>query len=83
MAFIPTLWVNSGKSKQNNQNQDTIYFENAIYSVLHERSNNTFFRRAPKISRKNDLYTFIFGEKWQNKIKKNQNQNTMHFEIAI
>ena len=31
---------------------------------------NCFFRRAPKISRKNDLYTFIFGEKWQNKIKK-------------
>ena len=29
-----------------------------------------FFRGAPKISRKNDLYTFILGEKWLNKIKK-------------
>ena len=27
-----------------------------------------FFRGAPKISRKNDLYTFILGEKWLNKI---------------
>ena len=34
-------WVNSGKWKQKNSNQNTIHFENAIYRVLHERSNIT------------------------------------------
>ena len=41
MAFKHTLWVNRAKSKQSNQNYDTIHFENAIYMALHERSNNT------------------------------------------
>ena len=37
MSFIHTLLVNVDKSKQNDQNQDTIHFEDAIYRVLHER----------------------------------------------
>ena len=39
MHFIHALWVNSDKSKYNNQNQDTFHFENVLYRVLHERSN--------------------------------------------
>ena len=41
MLFIHTLWVNSDKSKENNQNQDNLHFENALYRVLHERSSIT------------------------------------------
>ena len=41
MTFIHTLWVNNDKSRQKNNNEDTIQFENAIYRVLHERSNIT------------------------------------------
>ena len=41
MIFTHTLWVNSGKSNQNNLSQDTIHFENVIYRVVHERSNIT------------------------------------------
>ena len=41
MPFIQTLLVNVDKSKQNNQNPDTLHFETAIYRVLHERSIDT------------------------------------------
>ena len=41
MPFIHTLLVNVDKSKQNNQNPGTLYFETAIYRVLHERRNHT------------------------------------------
>ena len=41
MTFRHILWVKSEKSKENNRNQDTLHFENAIYRGLHERSNNT------------------------------------------
>ena len=40
MTFTYALWVKSEKLKQEEQNQDTLHFENAIYRVLHERSNN-------------------------------------------
>ena len=39
MPFTHTLWVNSGKSKQEKKNQQTLNFENAIYRVFHKRSN--------------------------------------------
>ena len=38
MTFIHTPWVNSGKSKSKNQNQDNIHFGNALYRVLHDFS---------------------------------------------
>ena len=41
MPFTHTLWVNSGKSKQEEKNQQTLHFGNAIYRVLHEQSNIT------------------------------------------
>ena len=41
MTFMHTLWVNSDKSKSENQNHDTIHFPNAIYRVLHEGTNIT------------------------------------------
>ena len=41
MPFIHALWVNNGKSRYNNKNEDIIHFENAIYRVLYERSNIT------------------------------------------
>ena len=41
MPFIHTLLVNVDKSKQNNQDPGTLYFETALYRVLHERSNHT------------------------------------------
>ena len=41
MPFIPKLLVNVDKSKPHNQNPGTLYFENAIYRVPHERSNHT------------------------------------------
>ena len=41
MPFTHTLLVNVDKSKQNNQNPDTLHFETAIYRVLHERSIHT------------------------------------------
>ena len=47
MPVIHTLLVNSDKSKQNDQNQDTLHFENVIYRVLHERSNITAFLSEP------------------------------------
>ena len=36
MPFINTLLVNSDKLKYNNQNQDTLHFENVIYRVFNE-----------------------------------------------
>ena len=41
MPFTHTLLVNVDKSKQNNQNPDTLHFETAIYRVIHERSIHT------------------------------------------
>ena len=41
MAFLYTLGVNNDKSRYNNLNEDTIHFDNAIYSVFHVRSNIT------------------------------------------
>ena len=41
MPFMHTIWVNNGKPRYNNQNEDTIHFDNAIYRVLHKLSNIT------------------------------------------
>ena len=46
MTFIHTFWVNSGKSKSKNYNQNTIYFGKAICRLLHERSNVTAYIAA-------------------------------------
>ena len=70
MSFIHTLLVNVDKSKQNDQNQDTIHFEDAIYRVLHERRNFTaFFRGAREISRINAFFIRILGKCCKIKIK--------------
>ena len=45
--------MNCGKSKEENQNQEAMHFENAIYRVLHERCNNTaFFAEHQKFQEK-------------------------------
>ena len=52
--------------------------------VFHERCNkHCFFRVAPKISRKNDLYTFTLGENWQNKIKKLELEHYIFLNCSI
>ena len=41
MIFTYAISVKSGKLKEKKQNQNTLQIEKVIYSVLHERSNNT------------------------------------------
>ena len=41
MIFTYAISVESGKLKEKKQNQNTLQIEKVIYSVLHERSNNT------------------------------------------
>ena len=38
MNFRDGIWFSSDKFKSTNMIQDTLYFRNAIYRVLHERS---------------------------------------------
>ena len=89
MLFIHTFLVNNGKSRQNNQNEDTAQFEDAIYRVLHERSNiNTSLAEQLKFQGK---WTFIYSlwvnsgklKKKKKKKKKIQNQDTLYLENAI
>ena len=48
--------------KKNNQDQKTLHFENAIYSVLHERSNNTVpFAEDLKFQKPIDFLQMPFG----------------------
>ena len=62
MTFMHTLWVNSGKSKSENQNHDTIHFPNAIYRVLHEGTNITVsFAEHLKLQGKLWLLHMHFG----------------------
>ena len=39
MIFTEVFWVNGGKWKEENRNQETVRFENAMCRVLHEKSN--------------------------------------------
>ena len=53
-----TLWVNSDKSKSENQDHDTIHFRNAIYRLLHEETNITLsFAEHLKLQGNYDFYT--------------------------
>ena len=59
-----TFWVNSGKSKLRNKNQETLRFENATYSVLHERSNITASFAEPLQFQKNLHSFWDYRRKW-------------------
>ena len=71
MTFIRTIWVNNGKSRQTNYNEDTTQFGNAMYRVLHERSNITTSFTEHLSFKKNGLLHMHFGL-----IAANQNKKT-------
>ena len=71
LSLSKSFWVNSGNSKEENSNQETIHFQNAIYRVLHEMSNITAsFAELVKSWRINDFYTYTSGKQGKIKIKK-------------
>ena len=73
--------MNSGKSKEENEDQETIHFQNAIYRVLHEISNITAsFAELVKSWRINNCYTYTSGKQWGIKMEK---LDTIHSEIGI
>ena len=55
------------------ESRDYTVWNCCVHNALRKKQWHYFFCGAPKISRKNDLYKFTLGEKWQNKIKKNYN----------
>ena len=63
--------MNSGKSIEENSNQETMHFQNTINRVFHEISNITAslgeFEKSRII---NDFYTYNSGKQWETKIKK-------------
>ena len=70
MTFAEAFSVKLDKTRQKKQNKDIIYFETAIYNVLHKRSSIT----APwlenlKFQEKNDFYRSTLGEERRFKIK--------------
>ena len=82
MTFKEAFWVNSGKSKEENQSHKTIRFENAIYIVLHERSNDTAsFAEHLKFPEQMTLAEVFWVKRGKTKQKK-QNKDTIHFQIA-
>ena len=57
-----------------NQNKTTRIRRRYIWKYIQgapwKKQYHNSFRGAPKVSRKNNIYTFTLDEKWQNKIKK-------------
>ena len=63
--------MNSGKSIEENSNQETMHIQNTINRVFHEISNITASLGELEKSRIiNDFYTYSCGKQWEIKIKK-------------
>ena len=74
LIFTQVFWVISGKSKQKKQIQHATHFK--MQGVPPKKQYHCFFRKAPKISRKNKFYTRNLSGQWQMKIEKKSRDYT-------
>ena len=80
-AFYVKTLGKQWQIKSNNQSQDTLHFENAIYSVVHERSNITASFAERLEVQENLTFKHTLWINTGKSKQKNWNQDNIHFEL--